>query len=113
MNSSVPARASSRSLILLILIIGLQGCYHFRVTTPNPDPATDYEHRTMHSYFWGLVQETQPADDCLSNSLDEVEVSTNLGYSLISVVTLGIWVPMDVRWRCGKESFTPDDGDGI
>lgn len=82
----------------------MSGCYHYRVIAPNPDPATDYESRVAHSLFWGLMQARDiSADDCLSNALDEVRVTTNLGYSVISVATIGIWMPMNVQWKCAKE----------
>ncbi len=91
-------------LVILLLLPFLSGCYHYRVTAPDPDPATEYESRVAHSLFWGLVQSKDiSADDCLSNALDEVHMTTNLGYSVISVATLGIWMPMNVQWRCAKE----------
>ncbi len=89
---------------ILILMLFIPGCYHYRVIAPYPEPATEYEKRTVHSLFWGLMQPRDiSAEDCLSNALDEVQVTHNLGYSIISVATLGIWMPMDVRWRCAKE----------
>ena len=93
--------------IVLAFLLVAEGCYHFRVTAPSPDPATEYQSRTVHSFFWGLIQESVPANDCASNALDEVTMTTNLGYSVISVVTLGIWMPMNVRWRCARQE-APD-----
>lgn len=92
-------------LVLIVCFLSLQtGCYHYHVTAPKSDPATDYEHRTVHSYFWGLIQsDNVRAEDCLSNALDEVHITTNFGYSVLSVATLGIWMPLDVGWRCAKE----------
>jgi hypothetical protein len=91
-------------LLFLIILPLAAGCYHYRVIAPDPEPATEYEKRTVHSLFWGLMQARDiSADDCLSNTLDEVRVTTNLGYSIVSVTTLGIWMPMDMRWRCAKE----------
>ncbi|MCC5905431.1 MAG: hypothetical protein JJU13_04450 [Balneolaceae bacterium] len=91
-------------LHFLIIIPLVTGCYHYRVIAPDPEPATEYEKRTVHSLFWGLMQARDiSADDCLSNALDEVRITTNLGYSIVSVATLGIWMPMDMRWRCAKE----------
>lgn len=91
-------------ITLVLTIFVFEGCYHYRVVVPESDPATDYEDATMHSLFWGLVNNPpkQLTDDCISNSIDEVRVTTNLGYALISIVTLGIWMPMDVEWRCSK-----------
>jgi len=31
-----------------------------------------------------------------------VQVQNNFGYSLITVLTLGIWSPMKLQWKCGK-----------
>ncbi|GEM_PF-2082231 len=91
-------------LLFLIILPLSTGCYHYRVIAPDPEPATEYEKRTVHSLFWGVMQARDiSADDCLSNALDEVRVTTNLGYSIVSVATLGIWMPMDMRWRCAKE----------
>jgi hypothetical protein len=32
--------------------------------------------------------------------LYEVRVSTNFGFALITVATLGIWAPATVEWSC-------------
>lgn len=101
-------RRLSEILGVLVLVLGSQGCYHYRVTPPDPDPATDYERRTVHAFAWGLVQEDVRAVDCVSNALDEVRVTTNFGYLAASVVTLGVWVPLQVEWRCAKKP--PPDG---
>lgn len=92
---------------LTITLIAANGCYYYRVAVRG-EPATDYQKKTMHSLFWGLVQEKPTfTDNCLGKGIHEVRVSTNAGYLLLSVATLGIWVPMDVEWKCTKE--TPPD----
>jgi hypothetical protein len=91
-------------LVIILLLPPVTGCYHYRVIAPEPDPATDYESRLAHSLFWGLLQSKDiTADDCLSNALDEVRITTNLGYSFISLATIGIWMPMNIQWKCAKE----------
>ena len=90
-------------VLVLCMMTTCGGCYHYRVVVPEPDPATDYEQATVHALFWGLLQRDVAADDCISNAMDEVRVTTNLGYLAVSVATLGIWVPMQVQWRCAKE----------
>ena len=93
-----------RVLLLAIMLgLSLPGCYHSRILVKQPDPATEYESRVVTSYFWGLVQENSVAEDCPDNRLDEVRVSTNFGYLLLSVVSLGIVVPMKVEWKCAKD----------
>ncbi len=87
-----------------------QSCYHYRISTTNNDPSTSYQRKTVSSYFWGLVQKRQNGIDVVAsncdslklNSVDEVRVTTNLGYALVTVATLGIWCPMTVEWKCPK-----------
>ena len=89
----------------LLIFFLVQSCYHYRVSTSNFDPSTGYNKKTVHSLFWGLAQENVTATDCDSlkiNSVDEVRITTNFGYALITVVTLGIWCPMEVEWKCAK-----------
>jgi hypothetical protein len=94
-----------RSVLIFAVLLPLvwtQGCYHYRVIVPQPTPATEYEKKTSHALFWGLVQDETITNNCVSNTLDEVRVTTNMGYVLVSVLTLGIWVPLEVEWRCAK-----------
>ncbi len=87
---------------LLVLSLMLSACAHYRVVVPEPTPATDYETATMHAYFWGAIEDTQPTDNCLANAIDEVRVNQNLPQFLATLVTLGMWMPMRVEWRCAK-----------
>ncbi len=93
---------ATRATAVLIAFTAMQGCYHSRILT-DTQPATEYRKETVHSLFWGLVQEDVVPDNCPSNAFQEVRVGTNFGYALISVVSLGIWVPMELEWRCAKE----------
>ncbi|HKR03127.1 MAG TPA: hypothetical protein VJY62_00720 [Bacteroidia bacterium] len=100
-----------RQLILVVIVVTTQSCYHYRVTTSNFDPSTGYEKKTVCSLFWGLAQKDVLAVNCDElklKSLDEVRVSTNLGYALITVATLGIVCPMTIEWKCPKPCPRPD-----
>ncbi|HXU82791.1 MAG TPA: hypothetical protein VN914_15430, partial [Polyangia bacterium] len=68
-------------------------------------PATEPQRRTVHAIAWGLVAKPVfvAATNCAAtNALDDVRVNHNLGYTLITVATLGFWAPMQVEWRCAK-----------
>ena len=63
----------------------------------------------MHNLFWGLAIKPKNGlnpPNCAAPDpavgFHEVRVTTNLGYSIITVVTLGIWSPMKVEWQCAK-----------
>ncbi len=92
-------------LLMLALMASSSGCYHYRVLNTNNDPATEYQKKVLWSYFWGLVNNPKfyVVPNCKdSNALDEVQSSTNFGYAVLTVVTLGIVCPLEVRWKCHK-----------
>ena len=96
-----------------VSVLAAAGCSTTTVSVANPDPVTEYRERnkTAHTFFWGLVQDPQTvvAENCESNSLDNVRVSTNYGFALVTVLSLGIWSPLEVNWRCAE---APDSGSG-
>lgn len=95
----------TKTILLGTSLVILHGCYHVRVNTAAYDPSTTYQSETVHTLFWGLVQEDVIASNCDSlkiKGLDEVRVTTNFGYSLITVLTLGIWCPTQIEWKCSK-----------
>ena len=95
--------------LILCLAIGclFSSCYTYRLST-HAQAGTDVTVVNANSYFWGLLQSpksgiTTPNCDSLDiNGMSVVRVRTNLGYALITVLTLGIWCPMKIEWRCGK-----------
>jgi len=99
-----------RKLLLpLVLLAGgtlFTNCYSYRIAT-HAQPGTEFQTRTAHSFFWGLVQSPKEIATPICDSLDVngvavVQVQNNLGYSLITVLTLGIWSPIKLQWKCGK-----------
>jgi hypothetical protein len=93
-----------------LLFVLCTGCYHYYVAAPRFDPADEWHSRTINSYAWGLVNKPQMAlahecDD--SNALDQVRVTTNLGTTLATVLTLGLWSPLRVEYKCGKRTQPP------
>ncbi len=92
------------SAALLVLVSGT-GCYHYHVLSPEFDPATEPQQKTVHSLAWGLANKPGNvfAANCEdSDALDQVSVTSNFGYSVITAVTLGFWAPLQVEWRCAK-----------
>jgi hypothetical protein len=112
MKSSRFTRFIIRFLFLLV-IVSVLGCYHYRVLNTNNDPSTEYEKKVLWSYAWGLIN--KPKDFHIpncdnSNAIDEVEFSKKFGQSLLTVITLGIVSPVEVRWKCHKPCPPADGG---
>lgn len=65
--------------------------------------------KTTWSFLWGLVQpkDVNPKCDARFNHMNKVTVKNNLGFALISVVTLGIVMPQKIEWCCAPYSPAP------
>ncbi len=99
---------SKHALVLLGLVLTvLSSCYTYRVQT-HAQAGSESISVNANSYFWGLLQKpkagiTTPLCDSLDvNGMSVVRVRTNFGYALITMVTLGIWCPMKIDYRCSK-----------
>jgi len=77
---------------VLVLVAGLacaQGCATYRVTPPDSFPADpNYRKATMHAFFCGTTY--------------DVRIQRNYLHDLASVFTLGIWMPIEVEFRCAS-----------
>lgn len=97
-----------RSIVLLASCVTIfNSCYTYRVSTHAQAGTEMITHRTVHSFFWGMLNNPEeihtPICDSLQvNGMAVVEVKSNLGYSLITVLTLGIWSPVRIGWKCSK-----------
>ncbi|SEK43173.1 hypothetical protein SAMN04487910_0513 [Aquimarina amphilecti] len=87
------------SLLLLILII-FQSCMSTRVVSEYDNDSIVQHHKTSWSYAWGLITPKDINPECESNRMNAVTSSTNLGYILISAITIGIVVPQRIEWEC-------------
>ena len=105
MNASATSAISMRGCLAAVVVVTAllsQGCavYPARVADGNP---LDREPKggTMHAYAWGawVSPEIMAAETC-KNGMYDVVVENNYLYSLASVVTLGLWMPIDVNYRC-------------
>lgn len=103
-----PTLPTKTWLPLIVLLAGLAvapGCSTHQVRTPDSDRLTEtYKRETPQALFWGLVLKPQVvAADCKAG-LNDVVVKDNFLYDLASVLTLGIWMPSEVEYRCRAPS---------
>jgi Bor protein len=110
-----PDRWRRLSIPVLALVLANTGCYTFHAyqiggtggREGGNQPGTEWKHKTVHALAWGLIRQDIPVDSCqmVNGSrfgIEEVKMDTNLGYEIVSILTLGFWVPLDVSWRCAK-----------
>jgi hypothetical protein len=93
-----------------LLLLGLStGCYHQYLAVAHPDPEPVAHRKNVNSYLWGLVHSKDSIAVCdRTNAIDQVELKANVGQSLLSFITLGIFVPRTAVWHCSR----PREGTG-
>ena len=63
-----------------------------------PDAMTGSE--TVHGSLYGFRWRPHTVEKCGQDSLFRVEVQTNVAFLLVSVASLGLYVPQTVEWWC-------------
>ena len=111
MNSQTTSYSKTRCLswaVSAILLLAISGCAHYRVEIPSDDSTEtqgQYEEASMNAYLWGnYMDPLRVVAPCQDDGINDVVIDDNFGYDLISVLTLGIWKPMSVRFRCKAAS---------
>jgi hypothetical protein len=72
---------------------------------PQNMPGTEWKSRNLNSFLWGLIRQDLPITNCrLANGqrvgIEEIRVGRSLLQTLAAFVTLGIWAPTRISWRC-------------
>lgn len=79
------------------------GCHAYHLTPRNTSPVTPTERVTLHSFAWGLVQTEHLTDECKGRGVTNVAARTNYAYALAGVVSLGLWMPLELEWQCAGD----------
>jgi hypothetical protein len=82
-------------------------CYSYRTHAPGYPGVQEGGGKTIGSYLWGIFNE-EPQVECNDQALAEVTVVDNLGFTLLTVVTLGIVNLKQIEWKCARAN--PTDG---
>ncbi|BAV06690.1 hypothetical protein SAMN05421788_107348 [Filimonas lacunae] len=92
--------------MVLTAALSFSSCITYRVQTQKLE-GTEYEERKVSSLFWGIVQNpkviTTPVCDSLGTpGMSEVYIRRNFGHYLLSSITIGIYNPAIIKWKCSK-----------
>ncbi len=94
----------------LLLSGAIGGCYHQYLRVTGSDQLPEKKEKTVYSYAWGLVHSRDSVTVCgETNALDQVEVKSNFGMTMLGIVTLGIVVPRRMVWYCSTPRECVDD----
>jgi hypothetical protein len=94
----------------LVLTVVTGGCYHQYLRVTGSDQLPERQEKTVYSYAWGLVHSRDSVAVCGdTNALDQVEVKSNFGMTMLGILTLGIVVPRRMIWYCSTPRECVDD----
>ena len=100
---------------LLAVALLVSGCVTHQLIVANPNPTDDRPAAISSNGFgFGAVQRRNVAE-CDTNLIDEVRVRQTFAQALATVLTLGLWMPTRIEYRCAKVPSTTGtigDGDG-
>jgi hypothetical protein len=74
---------------------------------PQNMPGTEWKSKNLNSFLWGLIRQDLPITNCrLANGqrlgIEEIRVGRNVLQVLVTLLTLGIWAPTRISWRCAR-----------
>lgn len=100
-----------RILLIFCIIMSLSGC---ATMTIEGDGQKTTESKTgthtSHGSYYGFVWSEPPATKCENGrGMYRVRNHTNAVYSLVSIVSLGLYVPQTAEWWCDGAPIDYED----
>jgi hypothetical protein len=91
--------------LLCIMLLLSSGCMSVLVQGRGSNPDSPVP-ATYHGSLWSstLWEEDWIASKSRKESLTSVRIRTNYLYALVTVITLGIYAPIDMEWRLNNNS---------
>ncbi|MFZ5563246.1 MAG: hypothetical protein ACOZBW_04285 [Thermodesulfobacteriota bacterium] len=102
-----------RAAVICCMIVSVSGCATMTIEGDGEKtPASLCGTHTQHGSFYGFVWHEPPAEKCENGrGLYRVRCHTNAVYALVSLVSLGLYVPQTVEWWCDGAPDPDDDGE--
>lgn len=99
-----------RVLLAYLILIAATGCTFTMVGNAPKTEQAVAQNRTVNSTF---VRSEQFINACLEEGQDlaEIRFHTNAAYLLVSLLSLGLYVPQNVTWWCGTAAEECADDD--
>jgi Bor protein len=95
----------SRALLLGLVMMQVAGCYAAKVETGLPASTTKIEQKWASGWIYGLVPPKTVATQAqCPNGVSVVETQLSFLNQVVSLVTLGIYTPMQIVVTCAEKS---------
>ncbi len=97
-----------RLMPAIAVALTLQGCAYHRLVVQRPIPVDQTYHPVESKALgWNVSEQQSVADRCPTSLLSEVRVRTSFWQSLGTVLTLGLYQPVRIEYRCSKIPVEP------
>jgi len=98
-----------RAVTVILITLSFTACSTFELEgrgafTPESHSGSETVHGSLYGFKW---REFSP-EKCLGENLFRVESHTNAGLLLVSVLSLGLYVPQTVEWWCAAPQIDED-----
>jgi hypothetical protein len=106
-DHSSPIYNRCRSVVILLAVaFSFSSCVTYRVQT-HVQEATEFDSLRVSSLFWGIAQSPKIVSAATCDSLhlygmSEVSMRRSFGDYMLSLVTVGIYNPAKLKWKCAK-----------
>jgi hypothetical protein len=114
-----PIQTETRALLPLFaawaLLASITGCttiHGYQTGGPRGreqgnQPGTEWESRPSNTFLWGAIRQDVFIDNCKLGdgsriNIEEFKIEKKAPHILATVLTLGLWEPMRISWRCAK-----------
>jgi|SRR5947209_20619211 len=92
---------------LVLLSFSTCGCTReYRLNPAHSVPTALPMQKTVHTIRAGGSEPVVSPLNCMGNGVAEVIVSRNFNQRLGSILTLGIYNPVTIKWRCAKDLYS-------
>lgn len=99
-----------RLLFLMVAAGWLSGCTFTMVANAPKTEAATVQNKTINATF----ARSEPVENLCADenkNLAEIRFQTNPAYLLVSLLSLGLYVPQNVTWWCDSEQVKCEEGD--
>ncbi|MDM8543558.1 hypothetical protein QUF90_20990 [Desulfococcaceae bacterium HSG9] len=105
------------AVLICCMIVSISGCATMTIEGDcQKTPKSKTGKHTVHGSFYGIVWSAPPIKKCEEGrGLYRVRYHTNAVYVLVSVISMGLYVPQTAEWWCdgtprqedNEELYTP------
>src|SRR3954469_6070423 len=109
-------------ITLLVLELGVQSCstvHVYQAGGPQGreggnQPSTEWESKRSNTFLWGAIRQDVRIENCVLGdgsrlNIEEIKIQKNFGSIVATVLTLAIWEPVRISWRCAKPKTMSHD----